>query len=133
MSTTLGCPICKRNPWLTVDGLAFHLERDHSHERVAAELAKRLATKAAPTPAVTEPEPTPEPPKPTPRRGEGQCHTGKIRYPSEAVARTELCGTVIARNRGRAKRRETRVYPCAACDGWHLTSMSTAPQNGATQ
>lgn len=51
------------------------------------------------------------------------CPHGKTRgYATEAEARTELVGTNIARNMGKAKRQECRVYECGACGRWHLTS-----------
>jgi hypothetical protein len=53
------------------------------------------------------------------RRG---CPTGKQRYATESAARTELVGTVIAKNRGKQQRRECRTYLCPMCGGWHLTS-----------
>ena len=52
------------------------------------------------------------------------CPHGKTRgYATEAEARTELVGTNIARNMGKAKRQECRVYECPACGHWHLTSQ----------
>ena len=50
------------------------------------------------------------------------CPSGKRKYATEAEARTELVGTNIARNMGKAKRQECRVYECGACGRWHLTS-----------
>lgn len=50
------------------------------------------------------------------------CPSGKIRYHDERTARAELVSTVIARNAGKVKRHETRVYECPLCEGWHLTS-----------
>lgn len=61
------------------------------------------------------------------------CPTGKTRgYATEAEARTELVGTNIARNMGKAKRRECRVYECGACGRWHLTSKPRMTVGGAT-
>jgi hypothetical protein len=33
----LSCPLCRRNSWLTVDGLAGHLVRDHGEQAVAGQ------------------------------------------------------------------------------------------------
>lgn len=101
------CPLCRRNSWLTADGLAYHLTHDHSAEAVADELAR----------AVTAAQPV-DVQKPT-----RQCT--KLPYPNEHEARVALVGTVIGRNRGKAKRRERRVYPCKkpGCNAWHLTSQ----------
>jgi len=55
---------------------------------------------------------------------------GKARYPTEHAARVALAGIVIERNRGRpgvARRKETRVYGCDRCGGWHLTSQPFRP------
>jgi hypothetical protein len=104
--TTLGCPICRRSGYLTRDGLAYHFEHDHGHEVVAQYLARatlRLATGE--------------------EAGKPACPSRKVRFASEAEARTELVGTVVARNRGKNQRRECRVYQCSSCDGWHLTSQ----------
>lgn len=61
------------------------------------------------------------------------CPHGKTRgYATEAEARTELVGTNIARNMGKAKRRECRVYECGACGRWHLTSKPRMTVGGAT-
>ena len=61
------------------------------------------------------------------------CPHGKTRgYATEAEARTELVGTNIARNMGKAKRRECRVYECGACGRWHLTSKPRMTGGGAT-
>ncbi len=50
------------------------------------------------------------------------CPTGKVRYATEAYARAQLVGAIMAANRGNAKRHEQRVYPCPQCNGFHLTS-----------
>ncbi|MGL5824841.1 MAG: hypothetical protein ACRCYU_08490 [Nocardioides sp.] len=48
-----------------------------------------------------------------------ECPTGKRKYDTDRDARV---GAVVGRNRGRNHRRETRIYVCPACGGWHLTS-----------
>lgn len=35
MSGTIKCPLCGRHSWMTEDGLALHLTRDHDPEAVA--------------------------------------------------------------------------------------------------
>lgn len=47
----------------------------------------------------------------------------KRRFATEKDAQAELVGTVIARNRGKTKRRECRHYFCPPCGAWHLTSL----------
>ena len=50
--------------------------------------------------------------------------TGKVRFPTEEIARTELVGALLKKNRGNNRRKERRVYQCRACGGgWHMTSM----------
>lgn len=49
------------------------------------------------------------------------CPTGKVCYRDEHEAQIELVGTVVARNRGRARRKEQRAYQCPYCGSWHLT------------
>lgn len=112
--TTLSCPVCPRRSWLTVDGLAHHLERDHSPAVIAETLARISVTVATAREKRT-----------------ADCPTGKIRYSSEHEARTELIGTIIGRNRGKERRQECRAYECTSCAGWHLTSMHAAPVKAA--
>lgn len=50
------------------------------------------------------------------------CQSGKQRYATEAYARAQLVGAIMAANRGSKTRREIRVYHCPLCKGWHLTS-----------
>lgn len=52
-----------------------------------------------------------------------KCHE-KRRFETEHDARVELVGAVIARNRGKGKRKECRVYSCDRCGGFHLTSLA---------
>ncbi|HEY1178257.1 MAG TPA: hypothetical protein VGF17_19050 [Phytomonospora sp.] len=49
------------------------------------------------------------------------CPTGKRKL-TEHDAQCELVGAAIARNGGRANRRERRAYACPLCGSWHLTS-----------
>ena len=49
-----------------------------------------------------------------------------------STGRMEHLGTNIARNMGKAKRRECRVYECGACGRWHLTSKPRMTVGGAT-
>lgn len=48
-----------------------------------------------------------------------RCESGKVRYFSFADADLALAGI----DRSRPNRRESRVYPCPLCGGWHLTSQ----------
>lgn len=50
------------------------------------------------------------------------CPSGKRRFATEQYARAQLVGALIAKNRGKNQRRETRIYQCPLCEGWHLTS-----------
>lgn len=50
------------------------------------------------------------------------CPTGKKRFVTEAYARAQLVGAIMAANRGNANRHERRAYKCPICHGWHLTS-----------
>lgn len=52
----------------------------------------------------------------------GGCPSRKVRYADEGEARRELVGCVVAKNRGKHQRLEQRVYACAMCGGYHLTS-----------
>lgn len=52
------------------------------------------------------------------------CKTGKRRFATDQLARAELVGALIAKNRGKNQRRERRIYECPACRGWHLTSLA---------
>lgn len=50
--------------------------------------------------------------------------TSKISYPSRVLAEDALRSAQRARTRGKVlRRRESRVYDCPSCDGWHLTSQ----------
>jgi hypothetical protein len=109
---TLACPICRRHGYYTTDGLAGHLDRDHTPGIVAQTLAE--ITNTAPTIANAGADLAVD---------AGPCPSGKVRYETEHDARVELCGAVVAKNRGRNRRRETRAYSCPRCDGWHLTSL----------
>lgn len=48
----------------------------------------------------------------------------KKRYPTEREARMALLDAIIRFNRGQCHRKETRVYLCHPCHGWHLTSQT---------
>ena len=48
---------------------------------------------------------------------------GKVAYATEREAQIELVGVIIARNRGKSKRRECRHYYCDRHRCWHLTSL----------
>ena len=43
-----------------------------------------------------------------------------------------LVGTVVARNRGRARRKEQRAYQCPYCGSWHLTKTPVMRATGST-
>lgn len=55
-------------------------------------------------------------------QGPKGCSTGKYRYHTEYEAQCALVSAIIARNRGRNERKETRWYACQKCGGFHLTS-----------
>lgn len=122
MSATIPCPICPRRSWLTPDGLAHHLEADHSPRIVAETLAQLVTT---PAPIADDVEDLLAPPTPV---EPGECATRKRRYETEREARVELVGTIVSRNSGRTRRHETRVYSCPLCGGWHLTSLTEPPE-----
>lgn len=56
------------------------------------------------------------------------CPTGKHQYATEARARAELVGAVIAKNRGDNRRKECRIYECPLCGHQHLTSSPQRPE-----
>jgi hypothetical protein len=62
-------------------------------------------------------------PEPEPRR----CPSGKLRYPSEALA-LEGLSTVRERRHGADRPPECRIYFCDRCEGWHLTSAEIHPR-----
>ncbi|MGR7002786.1 hypothetical protein ACU686_40385 [Yinghuangia aomiensis] len=51
------------------------------------------------------------------------CPSGKQRYPSRKFARFTLTRLRAAAKAGDTRRRETHLYPCDTCRGWHLTSQ----------
>jgi hypothetical protein len=61
------------------------------------------------------------------------CVTGKHGYDTEARARAELVGAVIAKNRGDQRRHECRVYQCDLCGKHHLTSKPQRPSKESTR
>jgi len=66
------------------------------------------------------------------RAARRKCPTGKVKYLTEQEARTELVGTVVAKNAGRGHRHECRWYACPMCKGWHLTSQPAKPTRRRT-
>lgn len=56
------------------------------------------------------------------REDVGYCVTGKRKYRTERDARTALVGAIVARNSGKHRRKEVRIYECPVCVHWHLTS-----------
>ena len=59
------------------------------------------------------------------------CPSGKVRFPDQHAAQLALVDAAMARNRGKAKRRECRTYQCETCGAWHLTSHPTNPRRTA--
>lgn len=57
--------------------------------------------------------------------------TGKRRYRDHAEAVRGLHAATAARSMGCDQRRETRVYECLACRGWHLTSRTVSTEVAA--
>lgn len=50
----------------------------------------------------------------------GLCVTGKLTYENRELAENALASAMIAQS---IRRREKRVYECARCGRWHLTSQ----------
>ncbi len=50
------------------------------------------------------------------------CWTGKVRYRRERAALQMLEKQQELAERGQTSYRQTRVYYCDSCHGWHLTS-----------
>ena len=67
---------------------------------------------------------------PRPKRRLGQCEaTGKVRFRDKREAQAALHRAVAARQLREAeghtcRRQEQRMYECASCNGWHLTSQT---------
>lgn len=67
---------------------------------------------------------------PRPKRRLGQCEaTGKVRFRDKREAQAALHSAVAARQLREAegricRRQEQRMYECASCNGWHLTSQT---------
>lgn len=62
-----------------------------------------------------------------------RCHNpdgspGKVVLFTEAEARAELVDTILRANRGNARRKECRFYPCETCGFFHLTSQPAQPK-----
>ena len=60
------------------------------------------------------------------------CDSGKIRYRDHAAAVSALHSAATARHFAElagndTRRRESRIYGCAMCQGFHLTSMRELP------
>lgn len=98
------CPVCRRNAWITREGVEQHLAEDHSPGVLAAELLARAY-----------------PPQPEPTSTRPTCP--KIPYRSEDVALRALLDTWRAARRS-PRRRERRAYQCTSCGQWHLTSQA---------
>lgn len=104
----LTCPICRRNAYMTRDGVARHLAVDHSRRAVADQLV-----------AAVLPELEPDPPA-APRR----TPCGKKRYPTREAAFDVLIKAALSKSPNRA---ETRAYECERCSAWHLTKQKETP------
>lgn len=62
-----------------------------------------------------------------PRRKRGaRCRSRKRRFRTELDAKIVLARLVW---KDTAKRRESRVYRCLLCGGWHLTSQEKRTEN----
>lgn len=46
----------------------------------------------------------------------------KRRYPNRRAAEAALAGIALKAAMGKDTRRETRIYECPRCEGWHTTS-----------
>ena len=57
-----------------------------------------------------------------PFRKAHRCPSGKIGYPTEALASEALASARVAASKGSARRRERRIYYHDLCDSYHLSS-----------